>query len=289
MTVFLDDASIPAGEMSFAQYVRRRAAGDSEVVGLPVFVMRGFRQRCFFVRRGAEHRSFAELAGKRVGTNGWFDSGNTWSRSLLRREGVSLDQVEWWVGPIDENVGRRTAAAALPDGVSPLPDGEYLVGMLLAGQLDAIMIPWPPAMFYDADSLIVRLLPDFRAAELQYASQVGFDPGLHIVGVRSAVLEQHRWVAKSLFDAYTQSWRISEQRLWSWTDSTPWLLDDLEQIRRIVGRDWQAHGIGPNRTMIQTFCNEAHEQGLIARPVTVADLFGEFERAVGWEVSHPQK
>lgn len=52
MGVFLADAAVPAGEMSFAQYVRRRAAGDGEVVGLPVFAMRGFRQRCFFVRRG---------------------------------------------------------------------------------------------------------------------------------------------------------------------------------------------------------------------------------------------
>jgi len=279
MTVFLADKSVPAGEMSFAQYVRRYAAGNSEVVGLPIFAMRGFRQRCFFVRRGAALQSFSDLAGQRVGTNGWPDSGNTWSRSLVRREGVELDQVEWWVGPIDDPAGSRPAAVDLPDSVSPLPEGETLVGMLLAGELDAIMIPWPPKVFYEPDSPIVRLLPDFREAEQAYARDVGFYPGLHIVGVRSAFLESDPWVARSLFDAFEASWRLVEQRLWGWTDSTPWLLDDLEQIRRIVGPDWQAHGVAPNRVMIQTFCDELAAQRIIARPVSVKDLFSDFEHA----------
>ncbi|MDQ3548976.1 MAG: ABC transporter substrate-binding protein [Chloroflexota bacterium] len=277
MTAFLDDESIPAGEMSFAQYVRRKAAGDTEVVGLPIFAMRGFRQRCFFVRRGSPIQSFKDLAGKRVGTNGWPDSGNTWSRSLVRREGVELDQVEWWVGPIDDTTGKRTAAADLPPIARPLPDGKHLVGMLVAGELDAIVIPWPPKTFYDAESPIVRLLHDFRHAEQDYARQLGFYPGLHIVGVRSAFVQQHPWVARSLFNAFEAAWRLSEDRLWAWTDSTPWLLDDLEQIRQIVGPDWQAHGVTPNRTMIQTFCDEVAAQGLIERPLSVDDLFSEFE------------
>ncbi len=280
MTVFLEDASVPAGEMSFAQYVRRQAAGDTEVVGLPIFVMRGFRQRCFFVRRGSGLESFRDLAGKRVGTNGWPDSGNTWSRSLLRNEGVGLDQVEWWVGPIDDPAGKRMAAAELPDSVRPIASDATLVGMLTAGSLDAIMIPWPPKVFYNVDSPIVRLLPDYRATEHAYAQQFGFYPGLHIVAVKASFLTRHPWVAHSLFDAFERAWTLAEERVWRWTDSTPWLLDDLERIRKVVGPNWQAHGIEPNRTMIQTFCDEVAAQGLIDRPVSVDDLFAEFSRAV---------
>ncbi len=40
----------------------------------------------------------------------------------------------------------------------------------------------------------------------------------------------------------------------------PWLLDDLEQIRRIIGSDWQAHGVAPNRVMIWAFCDELAAQ-----------------------------
>jgi 4,5-dihydroxyphthalate decarboxylase len=281
MGVFLDDEGVPAGEMSFAQYVRRHVAGNDEVVGLPVFAMRGFRQRCFFTRRTSGLSSFEDLAGRRVGTNGWPDSGNTWSRSLVRRAGLQLDQVSWSVGPIDDPTGKRPAAGDLPDGVNALVDDQTLVGLLLAGELDAIMIPWPPKVFYDPDSPIVRLLPDFRAAEMDYARAMGFYPGLHIVAVRSAYLEQQPSVARSLFDAFEAAWRWAEDQLWSWTDSTPWLLDDLEQIRAVVGPDWQAHGIEPNRKMIETFCAELAAQKVIERPVTVDELFADFARLAG--------
>ena len=281
MTTFLADAAVPAGEMSFAGYVRRRAVGDTDVVGLPVFAMRGFRQRCFFVRRDSGLASFGDLAGKRVGTNGWPDSGNTWSRSLLRDAGVGLEQVEWWVGPTDDPAGKRMTADELPATVSPIAAGETLAGMLAAGTLDAIMIPWPPKGFYDERSPIVRLLSDYRAAELEYARKFGFLPGLHVVGVRSAVLAEHPWVARSLFDAFERAWRLSEERLWGWTDSTPWLLDDLEQIRRIVGPDWGAHGVAPNRSMIQRFLDELAAQEVIARPISIEEVFGEFEALPG--------
>jgi 4,5-dihydroxyphthalate decarboxylase len=148
--------------------------------------------------------------------------------------------------------------------------------MLTAGELDAIMIPWPPKGFYDPGSPIVRLLPDYREAERAYAREFGFYPGLHIVGVRAKLLSEHPWVARSLFDAFVEAWRLSEERLWAWTDSTPWLLDDYEQIREIVGPDWQAHGVEPNRRMIQTFCDELATQRIIPNPVTVDEVFRSF-------------
>jgi len=46
------EPSIDGGEASFSQYLRRVAAGDRALVGLPAFVMREFRHRCLFVRRG---------------------------------------------------------------------------------------------------------------------------------------------------------------------------------------------------------------------------------------------
>jgi 4,5-dihydroxyphthalate decarboxylase len=254
------------------------AAGDQEVVGLPIFVMRGFRQRCFFVARDSDLSSFEDLSGKNVGTNGWPDSGNTWSRSLIRNAGVEIDQINWWVGPTEDPTGKRMTAAELPENITPVADGETLVGMLTAGRLDAIMVPWPPKLFHEPNSPIRRLLPDFRAAELDYARQFGFWPGLHIVGVRAAVLGEHPRVAVSLFDAFERAWQLTEERLTAWIDSTPWLQDDLEQIRQIVGPDWQAHGVEPNRPMIETFCRELAAQHITDRVITIDELFGEFER-----------
>src|SRR5438105_690793 len=98
---FLDDAAIEAGELSFSRYLIRLAEGDRRFVGIPVFPIRAFRHRCFFVRRGSGYRGLKDLDGKRVGTNEWPATGNTWSRAILRRDGVPLDRIRWWVGSVD--------------------------------------------------------------------------------------------------------------------------------------------------------------------------------------------
>jgi 4,5-dihydroxyphthalate decarboxylase len=282
---FREDASFHAGEMSFSQYLRRLASGSEDIVGLPIFLMRGFRQRCFFVQRGSSIDSLTNLQGKRIGTNGWPDSGNTWSRALLRSEGVHLDQINWWVGTIDgvtdQSFGHRFAATDLPDGVHPVPPGQTLEAMLLNGDLDALMIPWPPKRFYEPDGAVVRLLPNYRQAEQAYARQVGFYPAHHIVGLRTDVLERHPWVAKSLFDAFEQSRQLAEERRWALSDTSPWLLNDLEQTVKILGPSWQSHGVESNQRMIQFFCEEMHAQGIIDTPVDPDTVFSNFERSMG--------
>ena len=98
MSQFMADPSFHAGEMSFSQYLIRSSQGEREFVGLPVFVMRGFRHRCFFVRRGSELRALKDLAGKRVGTNGWPDTGNTWSRAARAGGTYRSDRLVDWPG-----------------------------------------------------------------------------------------------------------------------------------------------------------------------------------------------
>jgi 4,5-dihydroxyphthalate decarboxylase len=74
------DPEIDGGEASFSQYLQRTAAGDDSWVGIPVFLMREFRHRCFFVRRESDLEDLAQLQGKRVGTDVWAASGNVWTR-----------------------------------------------------------------------------------------------------------------------------------------------------------------------------------------------------------------
>ncbi|HLJ61945.1 MAG TPA: hypothetical protein VKZ50_19640 [bacterium] len=98
---FRTTPAIDGGEASFSQYLRRVAAGDRSLVGLPIFIMREFRHRCFFVHRDSDLTDVSQLRGRRVATDSWGASGNTWSRALLRREGVPLESVRWFVGPVD--------------------------------------------------------------------------------------------------------------------------------------------------------------------------------------------
>ena len=97
------EQSTQAAELSFGRYLIDIAENNFDFVGIPVFVCRSFRHRCFFVRKGSEIQSFKDLEGKRVGTDSWPASGNIWSRAALREQGVALDKILWWEGSIDES------------------------------------------------------------------------------------------------------------------------------------------------------------------------------------------
>ena len=71
----LADPAIDGGEASFSRHLQRVAARDDAFVGLPAFVMRGFRHRCIFVRHGSPLATLSDLVGRRVGLNEWGATG----------------------------------------------------------------------------------------------------------------------------------------------------------------------------------------------------------------------
>jgi len=274
----LNDPSVHAGELSFSRHIHRLAASDRSFVGIPFFPTRAFRHRCFFVRRDSGLRAFADLAKKRIGTNEWPASGNTWSRAILRGAGVKIEEIQWWVGPVDGAPSGRPQGA-LPAHARPAPAGRTLREMLLDGELDALMCPTPPKGFYEKNSPIVRLVPDFRKAEQDYFRRTGISPVQHIVGVRREVFDRDPWVAKSLYAALEQSklaWQASRRRL---AETLPWTLAEIEEATALIGEDWYPNGVESNRKIMQAFLDEQVAQGLIAKPPSVDSLFAEFEQA----------
>lgn len=278
MAQFPRDTSFQAGEFSFAQYLRRLAEGDRQVVGLPIFVARGFRQRCFFIRRDSGMRSLEDLAGKRIGIDVWGATGHTWNRALLREAGVDITSITWSIGPIETASTAATAPADLPPHAVPAPAGTSQVGLLLAGDLDALIVSQPPEPFFSDTPEIVRLFPDYRAVEEAYAARVGFWPVFHIVGLRASVAEEHPWAVRSLFEAFDTAQKLDAERRRSLGDTSPWLMAELEQLPGLLGPDWQAHGVEPNRAAIAAFSEEMHAQGMLKSPIAPADVFAEFER-----------
>ena len=272
----LNDPTVLVGELSFARHLARLARDDRGFVGIPIFPTRAFRQRCFFVRRDSGLRRLEDLAGQRIGTNEWPATGNTWSRALLREAGVAIDGIDWLVGSIDGGPSKRSQDH-LPPHVREETTGRPLRDMLIAGELDALMCPIPPRGFYDADSSIVRLIPDYRRAEQEYCRRTGLYPTHHIVGIRRELFDREPWVARGLYRALDGSkmrWQESRRRL---ADTTPWLLTEIEESTALLGEDWQPSGVEPNRKMVQALCDELLAQGLIDRPLRESVVFSEFE------------
>lgn len=279
---FRDDPAIHGGEVSFSQYLRRIAAGDRSLVGLPVFIMREFRHRCFFVRRDSDLTDVAGLRGRRVGTDSWGASGNTWSRAILRERGVPLDSITWFVGPVDPvrpaDPGATPAAADLPAGVRPVPPGRSLGDSLLSGDLDAAMCPWPPRAFHEAGSSIRNLYPDYRTVEREYYRRTGIFPAHHLVALRRATAEQHPEILASLQRAFTEAHDRSQRAHAVLHESSPWLLADLEESAALLGPGYRPYGYRENRAMVAAFCDEQLAQGLIRQPLNPDALFEDFER-----------
>jgi 4,5-dihydroxyphthalate decarboxylase len=274
----MQDPAIHGGEASFSRYVQRLAGGDRAFVGLPVFIMREFRHRNFYVRRDHRYTDLAQLAGARIGLDAWPASGNTWSRGLLREAGVALDRVRWVVGAVNPGAP-PPAADALPPGVElakrPMRD------MLLEGELDVLVWAWTPAGFYAPDSPIVRLFPDYRRAERDYYRRTGIYPGHHIVVLRRDLVEREPWAVRSVYRAFAEARAVADRNRLQLHESSPWLLADLEESAALLGPGFSPYGYRENRAMVAAFCAEQSAQGLIAKPIDPDSVFADFERLAG--------
>jgi 4,5-dihydroxyphthalate decarboxylase len=277
----LMDPSVHGGELSLGRHIKRVADGDRSFVGIPFFTTGTFRQRGFFVRRDGSLRTLTDLAGRRIGTNEWLATGNTWARAVLRDAGVRVDEIHWWVGSVDGEPGKATQQQdTLPPHVRRASSDRTLCDMLLAGDLDALMCPRPPKEFYAAGSAIVRLLPDYQKEERDYFARTGLRPVAHIVGVRRHVYDESPEVIETAYRALEASKRLWQTRLWRLGDALPWLLPALEETRAAFGPDWSPNGVEPNRNTLETLLAEERAQGLISKEVRVEELFAEFQMMV---------
>lgn len=268
-------SDLDGGETSFSRYVRARAEGDDRVVALPLFLMRGFRHRCILVRRDAPAADAADLKGARIGLTGWPDSGNTWTRAVLREAGVGVPDASWQVGPLtaDHPIVDRIGGVPVGDNVRHTPGHASLVDLLAAGEIDTVMTPFMPPGFYDPGSPFRPLYADTRRVEVEYFRRHGFVPGIHLLALRSDVLGRRPETAQRLMDLFEAAKRISRLRRDKLMDITPWHNEDIGRATRVIGTDWMPFGFATDRGMVRTFQEELVAQGLLTRPVPEAELF----------------
>lgn len=271
-----DDPEMDGGERSFSRYLQALAQGDRSVVGLPVFPMRGFRQRCFFVHKESALRDVADLAGLRVGINEWPATGNTWARAVLRERGLDIWSIRWLVGQV--SVGYKVPPdEPLPTGVGRQSSDRLLVDMLAAGEIDALCCPWPPPEFYEPNSPIRRLYPDFRRVEQEYFSRTGIFPVHHIIVVKRAWVDRYPERVGAVYRLFEESRSYSLQTHRSLAETLPWLLAELEEDTRLMGADIQPSGLQENRVAVAVLCEELYAQGLVPRRLDPLSAFAEFE------------
>ena len=278
-----EDPSYDGGEASLGRYFLDIAKGDRSFVGLPVFPMFQLRHRCYLVKRGTTIGSVKELEGKRVGMDGWPNSGNTWTKTTLAQEGVDIWKITWVIAPLygAPDATHGTVPPGAPANVVGGTPGKSLRQMLLDGEIDVMVAAFMPDDFFKPDCPLVPMMPDYRAAEIAYYQAQGYIPAHHIVKLRRSVVEENPWVVKSLFAAYDASKKLWVERRRHLADTSPFLLGELSASAAVFGDDWQPYGLEPNLKLLTDFAQGQEHQKLVAKAVDPQEAFADAARLLG--------
>jgi 4,5-dihydroxyphthalate decarboxylase len=266
-----------AAEMSLANYTALKAKGDCPFIGIPVMLSKMFRHSCIYVRSDAGIRTPSDLKGRRAGTAQFTSTGVVFVKGALQHDhGVSQNDMSWVVGPL-HSPGPVTKFTPPPGvKVDYVPEGRTLEQMFEGGEIDVLFSNHFPHLWESGWPGIVRLFPNFKAVEQDYYKRTGIFPIMHTVVLREDVVRDHPVAAKSLYDAFCKARDIAADGLYD-TDalrlSLPWLIDHIEETRRVVGPDFFTYGLAPNRKTVAALAQYLHEQGLAPRVVAPEELF----------------
>ena len=266
-------------ELSFSSYIRTVAAGTSAYIGVPAFVSRIFRHSGIYVRTGAGIEKPQDLRGKRVGVPEYQITAVVWMRGLMQHEyGVKPSEIHWRSGG-QEQPGRheRTPLKPIPGlDLQPIGDDKTLVGMLRAGELDALFTARAPSSFLAGEPHIARLFANTRAAEQAYYRKTGLFPIMHLIGIRKTLADKYPWLATSVYKAFCDAKAramIDLRDVNALMVTLPWLEAETQETSAIMGQDFWKYGVAENRPEIEALSRYLHEQGLTDRRVEIAELF----------------
>ncbi|MES2710093.1 MAG: hypothetical protein V4653_00785 [Pseudomonadota bacterium] len=275
-------AEFDVSELSLSSYLMQLGRDESPYVAIPAFVSRAFRHNAIYVRVGAGIDGPGALEGRRVGIPEYQMTLGLWVRGILADDhGVATDRIAWRTAGTNAAGRKERLPLVLPPhmDVAPLPAGATLNAALLAGEIDAIVSPSPPAAFAAGDTRIARLFPDAKAAEIAWHRRTGMHPIMHVIGIRRDVLARDPGLARRLLDAFHAARAIAlaemEQAIAASFAPTmlPWLEQAWAETKVVLGPDLWSHGVPTNRASLEAVCRWSLTQHLSPRALDVEALF----------------
>jgi len=267
-----------AAEFSSSEYISRFVAKECPFVAIPVFASRVFRHSFIFVNR--KHvKNPKDLEGKRIGVPVYTMTAAIFIRGLLSDEhGIDFSKCEWLEGDINSakphgNPTILPTARKLAIGANK--SGKSLSRLLEDGELQAIIGTGVPEAF-GRNPDIVRLYPDYRAAEMEYYKRTRIFPIMHTVVIRRDVHEKHPFVATALYNAFDQAKNLALKKMnyrGTLRYMLPWMTAELDEIEAVFGGDPWPYGVEANRPTLNALVRYLEEQGVIAKAPRVDDLF----------------
>ncbi|MDH3266459.1 MAG: ABC transporter substrate-binding protein [Gammaproteobacteria bacterium] len=267
-------------ELAPTTYIIARAHG-APFVALPIFVTRRFHHAGLLVRPDAGIRVPKDLEGHKVGVRAYSVTTGVWTRGVYMQEfGLDSSKVTWVVD--DEE---HVTELRLPPNVVKAPDGRSLADMMADGELVAGFhgnagvgrSGSPTSGWTTVKADYPDLLPNAAELEAEWYARTGIYPMHGTIVVKDSVLKEHPWIARSLYDAFTQAkdeWlqRLDAGQADSATDKR------YAELRPVVGHDPLPYGIEANIKTIDALEETAFRQALLPRRMALDELFVDPEK-----------
>jgi 4,5-dihydroxyphthalate decarboxylase len=186
---------------------------------------------------------------------------NVWIRGILaEHHGLPVRDVTYVTGGLEDPRRIEKIQLDLPPEirVERAPDGTTLSQLLADGDLAAIYSPRAPAG-------AVRLFEDFPAVERAYYETARIFPIMHVLAIRTELYEANRWMARSLFKAFSAARDEAIAALGEVAAlkvSLPWARAHFDDAQELMGTDYWSYGVDPNRQVLEKFLDYARDQGL---------------------------
>lgn len=246
-------------ELAVATYLQAREVGKA-ISLLPVVLRGDFHHRSLKRWSGAPAISPAELHGKRVGVRAYSQTTGLWVRGALEEDyGITSDEVTWVT-----TEGPHVVEYEEPENVERTSGN--LIELLRSGDI-AAAIPGPTVVDVDGDGdALVAVIDDWQAAEAAWFDRHKAVPINHMLTVQTKLLESDPAAVKGVYDAFAASIEATRPS------------GDSTSAQRVVtyGRSEALEA------SLEAAIGYALSQRLIATPVTVPELFADFERHVGF-------
>ena len=250
---------------------------------LPIFPLRLFRHKSVFIRTDRGINKPEDLRGKSIATPGYSSTSLTWIRGILQDEYDITPQDVNWILSSKDSSAKVVGKASKQENMFPKditikqgPAGKDESDLLESGEADALFHAAEPRAYTERHPKVARLFQDSKSVERQYYAKTGIFPIMHAVAVKKDVLKQHPWLAKNLFDAYSEAKKVSYKQMakMGWiNDSLPWYGQELEETRALMGDNFYSYGIKSNRKSLEALFRYSYQQGLCSRKLKIEELF----------------
>lgn len=231
------DLEFDVAELAITTFLMAKAAGKPLRL-LPAVVVGRLQHTLLVHDTGRGPLAPRELEGRRVGVRSYSVTTGMWLRGVLAEDhGVDPDRVTWVT--FEE---AHVAEFRDPPNVERAASGKDLVGMLLAGEIDAAIV----GDGKPADPRIRPLIPDAEAAARAWQRRTGAIQINHMVVVKDAV-------PRAAAEEVSRMLR--------------------ESIEAAGSPEMNPCGIEANRRNLEVAIDYVHRQRLIPRRYAVQELF----------------